>query len=172
MRFQIDPIKDENQRACTAILAAAMPPSRATIIVYALYAAVVGAAYLITPETLLRTALIGLAAVLATVLGLQAEGRWRLRRLQANDTHAGETYFVELDPEGVHTWCSHVDIRYAWRDITKVTENQEFYVFAGTAGSGAVIPKRLLNDTSENQLRDHIRLWASDRGVSLARKTT
>lgn len=118
MRFQIDPIKDENQRACSAILAAVMPPSRATIIVYALYAAVVGAAYLITP------------------------------------------------------WCNHVDIRYAWRDITKVTENQEFYVFAGTSGSGAVIPKRLLDDTSESQLRDHIRLWASDRGVFLARKAT
>lgn len=171
MRFQIEPTPDENQRACTAIVAAALPPSRANLIAMVLYAAVVGAAYVFTPQTVLPTALIGIAAAVATGIALQAEGQWRFRRLQANDPHSQETHYVELSSEGLHTWCGHADVRYPWRDIAKVTENREFYLFVGRSGSGSAIPKRLLDDTAEIELRQSIRQWAPDAAMSLARET-
>lgn len=136
----------------------------------ALYAVVVGAAYFFTPETILPTALIGIVAVAATSIALQAEGQWRVRQLQKNDPHSQETHYVELGPEGLHTWCAHADVRYSWRDITKVSENREFYLFVGKSGSGSAIPKRLLDDTTEIELRKSIREWAPDAATSLARE--
>lgn len=137
----------------------------------ALYAAVVGAAYVFTPHTLLPTALIGIAGVAATAIALQAEGQWRVRRLQAHDPHSRETHYVELTAEGLHTWCGHADVRYPWRDITKVAENREFYLIVGRSGGGSAIPKRLLDDTTESELRRSIREWAPDAAAALARDT-
>ena len=169
MRFQIDPRPGESQRACGAIARVVMPPSRATLIVLGLYVVVGVAAYVLTPATRFATLAIGVAAVIGTAYALQAEGRGRLARLQADDPHALETHFVELGPEGVHAWCSHIDARYPWRDFTRIAEDREFYLFARPNGTGAAIPKRLLDATMDQALRERIREWAPERGSSLAR---
>jgi len=49
VRFEIDPQPDETRRACAAIAQAALPPSRGGLIIVALYAAVITAAYFLTP---------------------------------------------------------------------------------------------------------------------------
>ena len=124
------------------------------------------------PEESLRasTTLIGLGAIVATGVGLQAEGRSRLRRLQERDPHAQEVHHVELGPAGVRTWCAHVHARYTWADFAKVTENGEFYLFVRPNGSGVAIPKRLLDGPRDEELRSKIREWATDRGAALARE--
>lgn len=169
LRFQIDPQPGESLRGCSAIAQSAMSRARTNVIVFGLYAGVALAAYFLTPTTTLTTFAIGLVAVAGTIIALQAEGRSQIRRLQENDPHSLETYFVELGPEGIHTWCSHVDARYPWQEFTKTTENKEFYLFVRPSGTGAAIPKRLLDNASEAALRAQIRQWSPDRGAALAR---
>ena len=170
LRFQIDPQPGESARACTAIARSSISMTRGNLLVLGLCAAVGLASYFFTPATRLTTFLIGLGAVLATIYGLQAEGRSRLRRLQAADPHSVETHFVEISEAGLRTWCAHVDARYAWTDFTKVVENNEFYMFVRPNGGGAAIPKRLLDDPGEAHLRERINEWSPDRGANLARE--
>lgn len=103
-------------------------------------------------------------------MALSAVARARARRRHANDPHARETFFIELGAEGLRTWCSHVEARYPWRDFTRVTETQEFYLFVLPSGSGSALPKRLLNDAQESELRSCIREWSADHGGALARE--
>lgn len=170
LRFEIHPTPEETQRACTAIVRACLPPSRGNAILVGMYVAVGVAAYILAPSTWHITFLIGLAAVAATALLLQTEGKSRIRRLRMGDTHARETHFIELTPEGVRAWCSHIDARYAWKDFFKVAENNEFYLFLQSSGNGSAIPKRLLDDTLDVQLRERIREWSPDAGAGLARE--
>jgi hypothetical protein len=169
LRFEISPLPDESQRACTAIAQAALPASRSGLLMFALYAGVGGAAYLLTPTTWPLTFLIGIVAIAATALGLQAEVRRRLRRLRLDDPHARETHFVELSPDGIRAWCSHIDARYPWSDFARTVENGDFYLFVRPSGTGTAIPKRLLDDTLEAQLRACVQQWSPDRGSGLAR---
>ena len=170
MRFEIDPQPDETQRACAAIAKAMLPASQGGATIFAVYAGVIAAAYFLAPESRAVTAFVGIAAVFATIVGLQAEGRRRVRRLQRNDPHSSETHFVEIGPDGVRTWCSHVDARYPWADFAKVTEDREFFVLARASGQGAAIPKRLVDDSQDAELRARLREWSPDRGASLARE--
>lgn len=172
LRFQIDPTPDEARRACVAILRAILPPDRSSLILIAVYAAVVVAAYYLTPTTTPLTILIGVLAAAATAYSLQAYGRARLRRLQTDDPHAREPHFVELSPDGLRAWCDHVDARYPWRDFVKIAEDQDFYLFVRPSGTGAAIPKRLLDDALDSELRRRIREWAPDHGAGLARELT
>jgi hypothetical protein len=167
LRFQIDPTPGEAQRGCAAIARAVLPPSRGNAVLLGLYAAVVIAAFVLTPATRPQTIVIGVGAVLATAFALQAEGRSRLRRLRAADPHAQETHFVELGPDGVRAWCAHVDARYPWPEFSTVTENAEFYLLARPSGSGVAIPKRLLDAARETELREGLRVWAPDGGAAL-----
>ena len=169
LRIQINPLPEESQRGCVALARAALPPERSTWILIALYAGVVAAVLLLTPPPHTVAILVGVAAVLATALALQAYGARRLRHLSASDPHALETYFVELNQEGVRTWCDHVDARYPWTDFSKVTENKEFYLFVRPSATGAIIPKRVLDPALEAALRACIRDWAPDGGAELAR---
>jgi hypothetical protein len=170
LRYEIDPKPDESMRACTAIAQAAMPPARGGLLILGLCVGVGVLAYFLTPSSRPETFLIGLVAIVATTYGLQAEGRRRLRRLRVDDQHARETHYVELSPDGLHTWCSHIDARYLWLDFTKVTEDREFYLFVRPSGVGSAIPKRLLDDAADQTLRLHIRQWSPDRGSGLARE--
>jgi hypothetical protein len=169
LRFQIDPQPGESARACSAIARTIIPAGRGNLLLFGLYGAVGVAAYVLTPATRLTTFLIGLGGVMGSVYGLQAVGRANLRRLQLTDPHSTETHFVEVSADGVHTWCSHVDARYPWADFAKVTENNEFYMLARPNGTGAAIPKRLLDDAADAQLRDCLRGWSPDRGANLAK---
>ncbi|HEX5409859.1 MAG TPA: YcxB family protein [Gemmatimonadaceae bacterium] len=167
LRFQIDPKPDETARACSAMAQLAMPPSRGGLLMLALYAAVGVLAYFLTPSSRLATFAIGVAAVLATAYSLQAEGRRRLRRLRVADPHANESHFVELGPEGVHTWCAHIDMRYPWSDFSMATEDREFYLFIRPSGTGSAVPKRLLDNAADEVLRTRIREWSPELGAAL-----
>ena len=170
VRFQIDPNPEESQRACMAIARAVLPPDRSQLALWAIVAGVTGAAYVVTPDTWDATTAIGAAAVFTTTSTLQLLGRARLRRLRGADPHARETHYIELSPDGVRTWCSHVDARYPWAEFVTVTEDTEFYLFARGSGVGTVIPKRLLTDVEDAALRGRIREWSPDRGAALARE--
>ena len=170
MRFQIDPNPEETRRAWIAIAQAGLPPRRATLIVLGLYAVVGIAAYLLTPATGTTTFVIGVVAVLATAMALQGEARRRVRHLGANDPHATEPHFIEFSPEGVHTWCAHVDARYSWPEFAGVKEDDEFYLFVRLSGSGSALPKRLLDQGQQAELRARIREWSPDRGAQLTRE--
>jgi hypothetical protein len=170
MRFEIDPTPEETRRACIALAQAGLPPSRATLILIGLYAVVGLAAYLLTPATGATTFAIGVLAVLATAMALQAEARRRVRRLGANDPHAREPHFIELSSEGVHTWCAHVDARYPWPEFRAVKEVKEFYLFVRLSGSGSALPKRVLEQGQQVELRARIREWSPDHGAQLTRE--
>jgi hypothetical protein len=170
LRFEIKPLEGEGVRACVALASKSLPESRATLIILGLYAAVAAAAYFLTPTTRPLTFLIGLGAVLGTNVALAADARRRLRAVRRDDPHALETHYVELSAEGVRSWCAHVDARYPWNDFSLVTENNEFYLLARPNGSGTAVPKRLLSDEDDEELRRRLAEWSSDRGARLARR--
>jgi hypothetical protein len=145
---------------------------RGTLLLLGLYAAVGVAAYVLAPATWLTTSVIAIGSIVATAYGLQAISRANVRRLQQADPHATETHFVELSPARVHTWCSHIDARYAWADFAKVIENSEFYMAVRPNGTGAAIPKRLLSDSDDVGLRERIRQWSPYQGRNLAKDHT
>jgi hypothetical protein len=147
---------------------ASLPPSWAGPITLAVYALIGVAAFLLARPTWLITFLMTGVGFLAVLLPLQAEARWRMRRAQASDPHATEPYEIEVGPAGIRAWCAHVDTRYTWDGITRVVETPEFYLFFRGPGGGPSIPKRLLDAASNEELRQGIREWSPDRGVSLA----
>ena len=167
LRFEIDPQPGESARACTAIVRSVVSTAGATLLAFALYLGVGVASYFLTPATRLTTFIIALSGVLATMYGLQALSRSRLRRLRSNDPHSAERHFVELSAAGVHAWCAHVDARYPWSDFTKTVQTPEFILLVRPTGTGTAIPKRLLDPAGEAHLREHIREWLPDRGANL-----
>jgi hypothetical protein len=160
LRFQIDPTPEESQRACAAVARACLPPSRRDLFLLAVYAAVGIAAVYVTPATTAETFFIGLLAITATVAVIELEMRLRFRHLRKADPHAREPHFVEVSREGVRSWCAHIDARYPWRDFSKITDNSEFYLFVRPSG-GSMIPKRLLDEAKDSELRARVREWAS-----------
>ena len=170
LRFQVDPQPGEAARACSAIARSVVPTKRGNMLLFGLYAAVGLASYYLTPATRLTTFVIGMFGVVGTLYGLQAVGRANRRSLQDSDSHSAETHFVEISADGVHTWCSHIDARYPWTDFAKAVENSEFYMLVRPNGSGAAIPKRLLDDGADTQLRDRLGEWSPDRGANLAKQ--
>lgn len=148
---------------------ASLPPSRVGLVVYAVFALVGVAAFLLARSVWAAAITVMLAAggVLAVTLAMQAEARWLSRRAQAADPHAGEPYEVEVGPEGIRAWCAHVDVRYAWDGITRVVETPEFYLFLRGPQGGPSIPKRVLDAAADEELRERIREWSPDRGESL-----
>jgi hypothetical protein len=172
MRFRVQPTPDETQRACAAIASASLPPSRAGLITLLVCALVGVAAILLARPTWLITIALTLTGLLVALYALQAEVNWRLRRARADDVHADEPYEIEVGPEGIRTWCAHVDARYTWDGITRVVETPEFYLFLRGIGGGPSIPKRLLDAESNEELRKRIREWSPDRGASLTDELT
>jgi hypothetical protein len=168
-RFEITPLPDESMRGCAAIAQAAMPPSRGGLVMFALYAGVGVVAYLIARPTFPATFILGMVAVAATALSLQAEGRRRLRALRRKDTHELEPHVLELSSDGIRSACNHIEARYQWRDFIRAVENKEFYLFVRPSGTGAALPKRLLDPVTEASLRECIANWSPDRGAGLAR---
>lgn len=170
LRFQIDPQPGEATRACSGIARSVTSQARGNLLVFGLYGGVGLASYFLTPATRLTTFVIGMSGVVGTLYGLQALGRANIRRLRATDPHSLETNFIELSVEGVRAWCAHVDAKYAWADFAKVIENKEFYMLVRPNGAGAAIPKRLLSEVDDAQLRERLRDWAPDHGANLAKE--
>ena len=146
-----------------------MPPSRFVSVMFALYTAVGLAAFALARPTFPATFLLGIVAVGATAVSLQAEGRRRLRALRRNDAHELEPHVLELSPDGIRSSCSHIDARYGWPDFARTIENNEFYLFVRPSGAGAALPKRLLDPVTEASLRECIIEWSPDGGAGLAR---
>jgi hypothetical protein len=167
LRFEIDPQPGESARATTAIVRSAVSTAEATLLAFGLYLGVGVASYFLTPATRLMTFIIALSGVLATMYGLRALSRSRLRRLRSNDPHSAETHVVELSSAGVHAWCAHVDARYPWSDFTKSVQTAEFILLVRPTGTGTAIPKRLVDAAGEAHLRERIREWLPDRGANL-----
>lgn len=166
MRFRVDPNPEETQRACQAIVTASLPPSRTNAIMIGLYVAVVAAAVTL-PVSRPVTIIIGVGAVLATVKLLHLDARARTRGLQAADPHAAEPHFIELGAGGLRTWCAHVDTRYTWDGTTGVRETSEFFLFLRGSGGGVAVPKRLLADGQEAELRARVREWLPEHADDL-----
>jgi hypothetical protein len=155
--FRVEPTNEERVRSIRAITAASLPRRHADGALVLICVLLEVAAFFITPATWALTGWLAVMGVLATVLLLQGVGRARLRHMQANDPHALEPYQIEISAQGVHTWCSHVDARYGWDDITRTLETSEFFIFIRSPGCGYTLPRRLLTDGSETELRAIIR---------------
>ena len=153
MRFQIDPTPGETRRAFAALARASMPPSRRSAVMIVMYGIVALAAFVLTPSTRPQTIIIGVGAVMLTEALLRWESNRRIRSLRGNDPHELETHFVELTPEGVRTWCEHVDMRYPWREYVRFTEDSEFFLLLRAAGNGTAIPKRVVDVDGEAWIR-------------------
>ena len=171
MLFTIDPTPDETQRAVRAMIDVRVPTSGSTVRFSALYVAVVIAAFVLVPASPLMAMLVGLCSAVGGALLTRAETLRRARSLRGVDPHERERHYIELSPERVRAWCEHVDARYPWEEFTTVTENGEFYLLMRGAGGGIAIPKRVIDDATDRELRARLREWAPDRGASLARET-
>jgi hypothetical protein len=168
LRFQIDPLPRETFRGCQAIVAASLPPNRSVLIVIAVYALIGAAAAMVTPSTAPATIIIAIGGLLVLVYGSQAYSRRRTSTLIDADPHALETHFIELDTDGIHCWCKHMDSRFSWADVTKVKESRDFYLFLRPGGNGVAIPRRVLDADLESQLQSRIKEWSPDKGAHLA----
>ena len=169
LRFDISPVPGEGARVCSALVGSAVPKGRGTLFFFSLCFAVALLAFLLPPSTA-SAFLIGMIGVYGSFFGLQALGRANLRTLQEKDPHALETYSVEIGPHDVYTGCAHVNARYPWHEFLTVTENSEFYLFVRRNGGGAALPKRILDHSQDQLLRNRIREWAPDRGANLAKE--
>ena len=171
LRFEIAPAPGESARGCGALLVSAIAKARARgTFLFVGLCALVGLLAAVVPPSRASSFLVGLIAVYASIYGVRALGRRNLRALQETDPHALETYFVEIGPLDVYAGCAHVNARYAWEEFTKVTESTEFYLFVRKNGGGVALPKRILDASKEQELRDRIREWAPDRGSGLPRE--
>jgi hypothetical protein len=169
LRFQIDPQLGETARARTAIARSLLSNPRGAWLLLGLLPAIGFASYFLTPATRMATFFVAMISVLGTGVGARTIVRLHARRLQAADSHSTETCFVEISEAGVRTWCSHIDARLPWADFIKATEDNEFFLLVRPDGSGAVIPKRLLDEAAEAELRDRLGQWSPDGGRHLAR---
>lgn len=167
LRYEIQPAPGETERGAHAIAQAAMPPSRANLVLFSIYGLCAFLAYFLTPSTSVTTFLIGFISVSLTVSLLNADVRFRLRSLRRSDAHALETRFVELSPEGVGDSCSHIDSRYPWQDFMKIIVTPEFYLFVRPSGLGSSIPRRVLDASEETRLQQCVRAWSPDAAIHI-----
>lgn len=172
MHLHIQPTADETQRACEAISAASLPPSRAGVISAVVFAILTATAFLLAPSTWFVAVVLAFVGLIVLFLALYAEGRWRLRKAGADDPHANEPYEIEVGPAGIRVWCAHVDGRFTWDGITSVTETPEFYLFLRGPQGGPHVPKRVLDAPGEEEIRRIIQEHSPDRGTSLKNNTT
>lgn len=166
MRFDVDPKPNENQRACTAIARAVLPPTRAHFIIIAVVTAIGVAATLVTPATTAATTTIGIVAVIAMIALQDADANRRLRLAQRRDPHAAESYSLEISDAGVRMWCAHVDARYPWTDFVRVLVTPEFVLFARPSGAGAALPLRATSPETLDAILTQIHGWAPDLDIT------
>ncbi|MEO7999417.1 MAG: YcxB family protein [Gemmatimonadaceae bacterium] len=162
MQFDVDPQPNENQRACTAIARAVLPTSRSHFIIMAVVFAISIAAILLTPATTAYSATIGIVAVISMIALQDADVKRRLRRAQARDPHAAESFSVEVTDAGVRTWCSHIEVRHSWAAFMQVFVTSEFVLFASPSGSGVALPRRVVSPETLTTLLARIDVWAPD----------
>lgn len=171
MIVRFEPEASETIRACTALAAEVNRPARPQLILLIVFLGVFLVARWLTPG---QWPIIVLFCTIATGLAfaaIQAEHRHRTTKLLAANPHLRETHEIEITTECIRSRCSHVLAEYSWTGIQKVTENQEFYLFATGPAAGVAIPKRLLADEDDENVRAIVRVAAPDRGANLARES-
>jgi hypothetical protein len=151
-----------------AVLKTLLTRDYSDVYLTALYLVVGAVAYVATPSTWKVSVPLVPIGTLAGVFILRAEARRRTRKAGGIDPHALETYQIEITEAGFRTWCAHIDCRFTWDSFTQIRETTEFYLFLRAPGSFAV-PKRLLDDATEAELRGLIETWSQDHGRGLAR---
>ena len=160
MEFLVEPTIEETDRSCAQLAAASLPPSRANLILYSLYAAVGVLAAIFTPVTMARTVAIAVGALAIATLLLQLDGRRRLQRARTADPHSLEPYHIEVGPNGLRAWCEHVDTRYTWSGISCVKDTSDFLLFVRGPGGGLAIPKRVISPEQMASFKAQIPGWA------------
>jgi hypothetical protein len=169
MRFEIDPLPDETLKACQALVAMELPPSRWPLILLGVYGLVVAASFAFARSTMPATVFIGIGSVMLALTLWERYNRARTGRLLGRDTHGRERHFIEVDAEGVRAWCSHAESRYSWTDFTAVSETKDFILLRRSGGNGSAIPKRLLDDASDAAIRASLRQWVAEDKLHFAR---
>ena len=167
MRLRVQPTPDETARGWEAFAATGLPPSRVGLFTLVVLIIVSAVAFFIARSTWLVTICLSVMSIQAISLIFRMEAARQTRHALAADPHADEPYEIEIDADGVRIWCAHVDTRYKWEGITRVTETPEFYLFIRGASGGTFVPKRLLNFSGNEELRKMICEWSPDRGALL-----
>jgi hypothetical protein len=168
MRIQVEPEPNESERICSAILASSLPPSRAGWVIFPIALLIGVASGFFSEGAWLLTIALTTLGVVAVVYALQTETRWRSRRGLVRDPHVNEPYQIEIDAAGIRVWCDHIDTRYTWNGITKAVETADYYLLLRGPNGGPAIPKRLLDEETEKELRRRIGEWSPEGGLSLA----
>jgi hypothetical protein len=170
VRFEIIPTPEETLRGCQALVRAALPPDRSPLIIVGITVIVGSISAQLPPITALWAAMMSIGSVLLLIYLSQWYGKRRLRVLMGQDSHGREPHVLELTDDGVQSSCSHVQARYPWSDYAEVTENGEFILLCRPGGAGNVIPKRLLSESSEAELRMNLARWLKTEQLHFARR--
>ena len=126
-------------------------------------------AHLVSRDWIQVTVLAYIAvAVFPAVVRLEQRFRWR-RAIKA-DPHSAEEQHVEVSDAGLRFWCEHSDSKLTWSGVRRVQETAHHYVFVCGPLGGCPIPKRVISDDDEPELRDLIRRCSPDHGTHLARE--
>lgn len=168
MLVSIVPTADENIRIRAAVTRKVLVRNYSDAYLIALYLAIAAIAFVLTRATWLISVPLVVMGVSGGVWLLQREARRRTRATIARDPHALEPYRVAVDESGIRTVCDHIECRMAWSYFTSVRETTELYLFLRAIG-GYAIPKRVLDDATDTELRDLVRRWSPDQGSGLAR---
>jgi hypothetical protein len=170
VRFEITPTPEETLRGCQALVRTALPPDRSPLIIIGITVVVGIIGSQLPPITAVWATMMSIDSVLLLIYLSQWYASRRLRALMAQDTHGRETHVIELSADGVESSCSHMRARYPWSDYARASENGEFILLCRAGGAGNAIPKRLLTEASEAELRERLGRWLTPEQVQFARR--
>jgi hypothetical protein len=170
VRFEITPTPEETLRGCQALVRAALSPDRSPLIIMGITVIVVVIGLQLPPVTAFWATMMSVGSLLLLIYLSQWYAKRRLRMLMAQDTHGRETHVIELSDQGVESSCSHMRAQYPWSDYSKAGENGEFIILCRPGGAGNAIPKRILTEASEAELRESLGRWLKPEQLHLARR--
>ncbi len=111
-------------------------------------------------------------ALCLVTLFAQLEQRLRWERAIEVDPHSNEEHSVEISDRGLAFWCEHARSDLAWGGVRRVQETPKHFLFVCGPFGACGVPKRLMSEAQEAELRSLIRQHSPDRGANLAREVT
>ncbi|HEY9225897.1 MAG TPA: YcxB family protein [Gemmatimonadaceae bacterium] len=96
------------------------------------------------------------------------EQRLRWERAIEADPHSTEEHSVEVSDRGLAFWCNHARSELAWEGVRRVQETPKHFLFVCGPFGACAVPKRLMSDSEDGELRSLIRQHSPDQGVHLA----
>ena len=100
------------------------------------------------------------------------EQRLRWERAIDADPHSTEEHSVEISDRGLAFWCDHARSELAWGGVRRVQETPKHFLFVCGPFGACAVPKRIMSDAEDEELRSLIRQRSPDRGAHLARELT